>query len=108
MKNLLKIKVKGFIDMASPKGLQINMNEIIGFAKKESIEDRTIKQVNKNFIIRYKHFDHPQTFLIGAGQYYKLVGTETANKHFKTVLDMKEDKRTFKIRKSLIIDFLQK
>lgn len=108
MKNLLKIKVKRFIDMTSPKGLQINMNEIMGFAKKENKEDLIIKRINKNFIIRYKHFDHPQTFLIGAGQYYKLVGTETANKHFKTVLDMKEDKRTFKIRKSLIIDFLQK
>lgn len=108
MKNLLKIKVKGFIDMTYPKGLQINMNEIAGFAKKQTEEERIIKQINKNFIIRYKHFDHPQTYLIGAGQYYKLVGTETANKHFKTVLNIKTDKRTFKIRTSLIIDFLQK
>lgn len=108
MKNIFNFKIKDLIDLSSDNGQQINMNEVKGFAKAETEEERIIRKINKNFLIRYKFQDSPQTYLVGAGQYHRIVTKEIANKHFKSVLTMKTDKCTFRIRKSLTIDFMQK
>lgn len=66
-----------------------------------------VKQINQNFVIRYKRVDE-KTKLIGGGQYHILVGEELANKHFESVLGAGEDKTTFKLRRGLKIVFHSK
>ena len=68
-----------------------------------------IRRINKNFVIRYTSKEKPnKTYLIGAGQYPKLVGEEIANKHFLKALSSGEYKTTFKLRRGLKIVFHSK
>lgn len=67
-----------------------------------------ISEINKNFVIRYFYYDSKQSYLIGAGQYWKLVGVSLANRHFNKVLNGGLDKYTFKLRRGLQINFLSK
>ncbi|WP_026704965.1 hypothetical protein [Flavobacterium soli] len=78
-------------------------------AKKEIPLNEMVKEINKNFIIRYSfHKLDKITSLIGAGKYNTIVGREKQIEHFRKVLESKQDKVTFKIRGSLKIDFINK
>lgn len=68
----------------------------------------TVKEINKNFVIRYRRKDSKRTFLIGAGKYEKLVGAKFKNKHFKDAFESSEHKTTFKLRRGLEINFCSK
>lgn len=68
----------------------------------------TVRQINMNFIIRWKENNKPGTNLVSAGQYQKIVGEELKSKHFKDVMEGGLDKYTFLIRKRLIINFIAK
>lgn len=67
-----------------------------------------ISEINKNFVIRYQFSFSKNTYLVGAGQYSKLVGDSLANKHFNEVLSNGMDKTTFRLRRGLKIDFCSK
>lgn len=68
-----------------------------------------IKSINMNFLIKWAFCGEKKTHLIGAGQYYKLVGNrETANKHFLEALESGKDKYTAIIRNKLRIEFISR
>lgn len=67
-----------------------------------------VSEINKNFLIRYQFDSSNQTYLIGAGQYYLLVGQELAYKHFQRVLENGLQVYTFKLRRGLKINFISK
>jgi len=69
--------------------------------------EKTIKEINLNFVIRYK-YDGEKTKLIGAGQYHILVGVKMANRHFKNAFNSGAIKTTYKLRRGLKIDFCSK
>lgn len=65
-------------------------------------------EINRDWIIRYTFHGETETHLTGAGQYHKLVGAKTAEKHFAKVLEYERSKYIFKIRNTLKIEFSQK
>jgi len=71
-------------------------------------DDRTRAEINRDWLIKYWHQGETESHLIGAGQYHKVVGEKTAQKHFARVLEYQTDKYTFKVRNHLRIEFLQK
>ena len=65
--------------------------------------------INRNFVIRYKYDTSSKTYLIGAGNYYKLLeDKKLALKHFNKALNSAMDKTTIKLRRGLKIDFCSK
>lgn len=107
-KNVLKIRVKSFVDLSSLGANQMAMTKVKGFTNEESEMEKLVRKMNRNFIIRYQYFAEKQTFLIGAGKYHTLVGKEKAFKDLTRVLEAKESVITIKVRKLLKIDFIQK
>jgi len=71
-------------------------------------DNRIRAEINRDWLIKYWHHDQPESHLVGAGQYHKVVGEKTAQKHFKRVLEYETDKYVFKVRNHLRIEFLQK
>jgi len=71
-------------------------------------DDKIRAEINRDWIIKYWYHGLTKSHLIGAGQYHKVVGEKTAQEHFARVLEYTTDKYTFKIRKHLRIEFLQK
>lgn len=68
-----------------------------------------IKEINKNFVIRYKFDDEQKTSLIGAGKYASLLeDDELALKHFNKALKSRMKNISFKLRRGLKIDFVGK
>ncbi len=68
-----------------------------------------IREINKNFVIRYKFDDDKKTSLIGAGRYATLIeDEELAKKHFNKALNSGLKNITFKLRRGLKIDFVGK
>ena len=71
-------------------------------------DDTTRADINRDWLIKYRYYGETDTHLIAAGQYHKLVTEKIAQTHFARVLRYDKSKHTFKIRKSLKINFLQK
>ena len=60
-----------------------------------------IKEINKNFLIRYQIEGRKETALVGAGQYYRILGNKKlANKHFKKALESGKDIPHYTVEKS--------
>ena len=71
------------------------------------MEKDSIKQINKQFLIRVKVKNLKGSYLVGAGQYGNLVGcNDMANKHFTKVWTSGQDRTTIKLRRGLKIDFI--
>lgn len=66
------------------------------------------REINRNFLIRYKFHDHSQTYLVSGGQYHKIVGEKFKAIHFKAVLEGRQQNFTFFIRNRLKINFIRK
>ena len=71
-----------------------------------------IKFINANFLIRITHNFSDGTFysfLIGAGQYDRVIGNpELVKKHFKKVRWSIDDKIVFKLRRGIVIEFVSR
>ena len=64
--------------------------------------------INKHFLIRITDVATGHTKLVGAGRYVTVVGEELKIKHFKKVLEGREQSYTFLLRKRLKIKFHSK
>lgn len=71
-------------------------------------DNATRAEINRDWLIRYTYYGETESHLTGAGQYHKLVGEQTAQLHFKKVLQYERSKYTFKVRSTLKIEFQQK
>jgi hypothetical protein len=77
------------------------------------MDQSTIKEVNKNFVIRYKFDGDKKTSLIGAGKYSVLLEnskkpTELANRHFERAFNSGEIKTIIRLRGGLTVNFCAK
>ena len=77
------------------------------------IEQNLIKEVNQNFVIRYKFDEDKKTSLIGAGKYSILLENskdpiELAIRHFERAFNSKEIKTIIRLRGGLTINFCAK
>ena len=82
-------------------------------AKASKIEQSTIKEVNQNFVIRYKFDGDKKTSLIGAGKYAVLLENskdpvEMAIRHFERALNSAEVKTIIRLRGGLTVNFCAK
>lgn len=66
--------------------------------------------VNKDFRIRIRSVRTYEKIncLVSAGQYHKHVGLELSNKHFHRVLEGRQDRYTFRLRRGLLCEFQSK
>jgi len=77
------------------------------------IEQSKIKEVNQNFVIRYKFDGDKKTSLIGAGKYAVLLENskdpvEMAIRHFERALNSSEAKTIIRLRGGLTVNFCAK
>jgi hypothetical protein len=69
----------------------------------------TVKDINKNFVIRYKYNNDDKTYLIGAGKYVDLIGDEDlVKKHFNAAFNSGKHKYIIKLRRGLQVFFCSK
>lgn len=67
------------------------------------------KDINKNFVIRYRKAGEKKTHLVGGGKYAELVGSEDlAQRHFERAFSSTAHKIEIKLRRGLIINFCSK
>lgn len=81
--------------------------------KKLQIDQSKIKEINQNFVIRYKFDGEKKTSLIGAGKYAVLLENskdpvELAIRHFERALNSPEIKTIIRLLGGLTVNFCSK